>query len=529
MNIPLKELHHVRYVTFNVNGVNTLFSYHPWNTCQKDLGAVFQILNADIISLQELKIQLLGLTRAGQVKRYKSFVSIPRSKKGYSGVGLYVRIPEELEPELVRASLTAVKAEEGITGCLSADKELASIGGYLSQDDLDELQISQEQLRDLDLQGRCVVVELASNTVVFSLYCPANSGGTEEGEVYRINFLTLLFRRCLNLRKAGKNVVIMGDINVSPDLIDNADAINEMIKAKQLKNNFREGPKKFETENRLQCLAFRESTPQRQLLNLFVRPSFPDLEPSEGAFLFDTTRCIHKRRLNMYTVWNTLTNARQSNYGSRIDLILSSQDNVANADILPDLKGSDHCPVFTDFDTTGQSSGPLPLPPELKLPFEAKYFYNLVSHRDIFSVFNLCKRLPVEKQEKPPEKKQKVQYTSRKKPAHPQPSISSFFAKTDLGSREPSRTPSEAPSETSSGTPSETDSKGVKLDSPSAISALLFPNPPTCHHGEKCNLRTSLTKNSKGRRFWCCPRNSKGSSQELGNHRCDFFEWAQKD
>ena len=42
----------------------------------------------------------------------------------------------------------------------------------------------------------------------------------------------------------------------------------------------------------------------------------------EEPFLYDTTRLVQGRRMKMYTVWNTLTNARQINHGSRIDLIL---------------------------------------------------------------------------------------------------------------------------------------------------------------------------------------------------------------
>ena len=59
----------------------------------------------------------------------------------------------------------------------------------------------------------------------------------------------------------------------------------------------------------------------------------------EEPFLYDTTRLVQGRRMKMYTVWNTLTNARQINHGSRIDLILFSDEKmvqrISNADIWP--------------------------------------------------------------------------------------------------------------------------------------------------------------------------------------------------
>ena len=50
--------------------------------------------------------------------------------------------------------------------------------------------------------------------------------------------------------------------------------------------------------------------------------------------------------------WNTKISARESNYGTRIDLILITPNLIpwiAAADIQPEMKGSDHCPVFVDF------------------------------------------------------------------------------------------------------------------------------------------------------------------------------------
>ncbi|KAM3122740.1 hypothetical protein CJJ07_004551 [Candidozyma auris] len=534
--IPDLSPSNIRYLTFNVNGIKTLFNYHPWNLLQNDHDALFRALKADIISLQELKINGDGLASTGLLKDYRSFVSIPKSRKGYSGVGLFVRVPLNSDPPHVKACLSVVKAEEGITGTLPSAEDKAqtydvtpdNIGGYMDSEDMEEMNMTFEQLKALDSEGRAAVVELASGTVVFSLYCPANSMGTEEGELFRLRFLEVLLRRCRKLKALGKEVVVMGDINVSLDLIDHAEAINEGIKVNLVKNNLKDGGVAFEKVNKDQCLAFK-NRPVRALLQKYVHPTNPYAKASDVSFLYDTTRIIQGRRLAMYTVWNTMTSARQSNYGSRIDLILFSSssdvDHISKADILPFIHGSDHCPVFTDVDVSFVDK--LPPPEQKKISFEAKSFYKLVKHRDISSMFgNVAKRSVTPDSDTGNSsgrdtKKPKLQYVSRKKSttASAQSKIGAFFTQEQLKENK----------DVSSGPPQEIKAAGpsVKLDSISKLTSLIYSDPPKCRHGEDCVLKTSLKTTSKGKKFWCCPRSAKGSSTELGEHRCEFFEWAK--
>lgn len=59
--------------------------------------------------------------------------------------------------------------------------------------------------------------------------------------------------------------------------------------------------------------------------------------------------------------WNTKISARETNYGTRIDFILVTPGLVPwvkAADIQPQIKGSDHCPVYVDlWDEITQSDG----------------------------------------------------------------------------------------------------------------------------------------------------------------------------
>jgi exodeoxyribonuclease-3 len=65
------------------------------------------------------------------------------------------------------------------------------------------------------------------------------------------------------------------------------------------------------------------------------------------AGFVDTLR-MFKKGNGFYTWWSHFANARARNVGWRIDYVLVSkalQDKVKSADILPEVMGSDHCPV----------------------------------------------------------------------------------------------------------------------------------------------------------------------------------------
>jgi exodeoxyribonuclease-3 len=62
----------------------------------------------------------------------------------------------------------------------------------------------------------------------------------------------------------------------------------------------------------------------------------------------DTFRHFHPELAGQYTWWSMPTQARARNVGWRIDYFFAAAellDQVSNAFILPDVMGSDHCPV----------------------------------------------------------------------------------------------------------------------------------------------------------------------------------------
>lgn len=512
----------IRFVTFNVNGVRTFFHYHPFSKMNTSLRSVFDFFSGDIVSFQELKTDTLSIPKWGKVDGFYSFISIPLKKKGYSGVGCWVRIPAADHP--LYDKLKVVKAEEGITGLLTVkqngqntryrDDNSLGLGGY------GDLGIEEEEeLLNLDSEGRCVMVELACNTIVVSVYLPANSGQTPEGEVFRMNFIKVLFNRIRNFDKMGKNVVLMGDINICRDLIESAECLSNVPvnlstyqTGSAIESNF---------GNECQKFILDVNVPHRRLLNGLLSDSIiPEL--AKDGILIDSTRVIQPRdRIKMYTVWNMQKNTRPSNFGSRIDLILISnalKGSIRNADILPKIMGSDHCPVYTDLATdelsVAEASGGLAIP-----KFETRYKYNL-RNQDVLSMF--AKRSRPTSSSTGGVAGSASQITSHVKvtAAKRTKSIDNFFTSKKVIHSKTVHSHSTDKPETGITLRKATVSRN-NLNTKSITD--VFGKPPCCKHGEDAVLKTSRTPNNPGKRFWACKR-PKGDVSD-NEASCGFFQW----
>lgn len=95
-------------------------------------------------------------------------------------------------------------------------------------------------------------------------------------------------------------------------------------------------------------------------------------------------RYFHPTRTNAFTCWSTMTGARQTNYGTRIDYIFAdwhlAKDQFVGADIMPEVEGSDHCPVW------GQLSCPL-LPSSKPPPLCTRYLPEFAGKQQKLSRF----------------------------------------------------------------------------------------------------------------------------------------------
>ncbi|KAH6874942.1 DNA lyase [Thelonectria olida] len=317
-----------RITTWNVNGIRNPFGYQPWRE-KRTFQAMFDILEADIVVMQETKIQRKDLRDdMVLVPGWDVFFSLPKHKKGYSGVAIYTR----------NSTCAPIKAEEGITGVLTAPKSTTRyrdlpleqrIGGYPRPGQLDDA-IDEATL---DSEGRCVILEFPA-FVLLGVYSPANR---DESRVeFRLGFLQALDVRIRNLVSEGKQVILTGDLNISRSEIDSTNVAETLRK---------EG---ISAEDWI-------SSPSRRLFNHLVFEGTiigPRDEGRENPVLWDLCRYFHPTREGMNTCWDTKRNTRPANNGSRIDYVLCTdgiKDWVTSSDIQEGLMGSDHCPVFATF------------------------------------------------------------------------------------------------------------------------------------------------------------------------------------
>ncbi|WBW71336.1 AP-endonuclease Apn2 [Schizosaccharomyces osmophilus] len=301
----------MRILSWNVNGIQNPFNYHPWNK-KNSYKEVFEEFKADIICFQELKMQKDNFPQEfALIEGYEGYFTFPTTRKGYSGVGIYVK----------KSLCTPVKAEEGITGILPVRNQRYSYIeappheqiGYYPKD------VDRKTAKWVDDEGRCILLDLGI-FILIGVYCPVNSG--DHRWEYRTAFYKCLKDRISAFIKEGKRkVVLVGDVNILCDSIDTAD--------------------------------------QKDILKESFIPSVHDsrkwlrelLKPHRSGLLLDIGRVRHPTRKGMFTCWNTRLNMRPTNYGTRIDYTLATPDLlpwVQDADIMANVMGSDHCPVYMD-------------------------------------------------------------------------------------------------------------------------------------------------------------------------------------
>jgi len=98
------------------------------------------------------------------------------------------------------------------------------------------------------------------------------------------------------------------------------------------------------------------ANPGRQWLDglLYSHDSGEQSTSSTGGHRFvDVFRWLHPTTSEAYTNWCTLTDARATNYGCRLDYIFADVGLIpsfVSCDIMADIEGSDHCPVRAQFD-----------------------------------------------------------------------------------------------------------------------------------------------------------------------------------
>ena len=160
-----------------------------------------------------------------------------------------------------------------------------------------------------DDEGRIIIAYYSKFTLI-NIYYP-NGKASEERLKYKMDFYDAFLEFADNLVSNGHRLIICGDVNTAHKEIDLA--------------------KPNENENTSGFLQI-----ERDWMDKFISHGY-----------VDTFRMFNDQPDN-YTWWDMQTRARERNVGWRIDYFFVSENlkqNVKNAFILPDVMGSDHCPV----------------------------------------------------------------------------------------------------------------------------------------------------------------------------------------
>ncbi len=248
----------IRILSWNVNGIRAVFKkgFLQW------LGKA----RPDIMCVQETKASEEQLPdELRNIDDYDACYTAAK-KKGYSGVGLYTR----LKP-------------------LGMQKGMG--------------------IRKYDIEGRVIIANYGK-FMLFNVYFP-NGKISQERLKYKMAFYDDFLTYLEKLRRAGKKLIICGDVNTAHKEIDLA-----RPKANEKISGF---------------------LPQeRAWIDKFLSRGY-----------IDTFRVFNKKS-GQYTWWDFKTRARERNVGWRIDYFFISENlrkNLKDAFILDDVMGSDHCPV----------------------------------------------------------------------------------------------------------------------------------------------------------------------------------------
>jgi exodeoxyribonuclease-3 len=163
-----------------------------------------------------------------------------------------------------------------------------------------------------DSEGRVLIHELAE---FFLVNCYFPNGQRDHARVpFKLEFCDDVLAKLNELRKT-KPVIVTGDFNTAHREID-------LANPKSNKNTTGFLPR------------------EREWLDTFVAAGFVDV-----------FRHLHPTRAGAYTWWSNRPGVRARNIGWRIDYFFVSPEllpRVKAAEILPEVTGSDHCPIVLE-------------------------------------------------------------------------------------------------------------------------------------------------------------------------------------
>jgi exodeoxyribonuclease-3 len=161
----------------------------------------------------------------------------------------------------------------------------------------------------LDNEGRILRMDYG-DFVLFNIYFP-NGKSSDERLLYKMKFYDAFLEHLDLLRDRGKHIIVCGDVNTAHKVIDIA------------------RPKANEKISGFLPL-------EREWMDKWVSHGY-----------VDTFRMFNQEP-GQYTWWDARGGARERNVGWRIDYFFVDEEfksHVKSAFIMPDVMGSDHCPI----------------------------------------------------------------------------------------------------------------------------------------------------------------------------------------
>lgn len=170
-------------------------------------------------------------------------------------------------------------------------------------------------LTDYDDEGRWLRLDFDEFSVV-SAYFPSGSS-KDERQAFKMQFLADVDRYLVSLTSDFPNLILCGDYNICHRAID----IHDPVRNKKSSGFLPE---------------------EREWMTRFFDSGF-----------VDSFRRVRADQPDRYSWWSYRGGARQNNKGWRIDYNAVSAplaDRITDADIFPNARHSDHCPVYVRLD-----------------------------------------------------------------------------------------------------------------------------------------------------------------------------------
>jgi exodeoxyribonuclease-3 len=165
-----------------------------------------------------------------------------------------------------------------------------------------------------DFEGRVIQVDFEKFTLI-NAYFPSGTSG-EERQTYKYQWLKEMHTHLKKVQKQQPNIVLVGDYNIAHTEIDIHDP-----KGNKKSSGF--------------------LPEEREWMTKFLESGW-----------IDTLRHIKPEATGMYSWWSQrFPSVRLQNKGWRIDYICvtkSMESMIKDATIYPDVKHSDHCPIYVE-------------------------------------------------------------------------------------------------------------------------------------------------------------------------------------